>query len=105
MTVEAALIGVERRTLCDQLGGRLLRAAQAGETRIPDRNRLLRELREAGLDARPVGEIGIEVPYEGAPEQIADELFGYAEPVIMSIGAPFVPIKHEGVICIRPPLS
>ncbi len=28
-----------------------------------------------------------------------------AEAVIMSIGAPFVPNKHEGVIYIRPPLS
>jgi hypothetical protein len=25
--------------------------------------------------------------------------------MIMSIGAPFVPIKHEGTIYIRPPLS
>jgi hypothetical protein len=25
--------------------------------------------------------------------------------VITSIGAPFVPIKHDGVIYIRPPLS
>jgi len=25
--------------------------------------------------------------------------------VIMSIGAPFVPIKHKGTIYIRPPLS
>ena len=24
---------------------------------------------------------------------------------LMSIGAPFVPIKHEGTIYIRPPLS
>jgi hypothetical protein len=79
--------------------------AQVEAARIPDRDRLLRELRGAGLDARPVGEIGIEVRYEGGPEEIADELFGHAEAVIMSIGAPFVPIKHEGVIYIRPPLS
>jgi hypothetical protein len=78
---------------------------QVKAARIPDRDRLLRELREAGLDARPVGEIGIEVPYEGGPEQISEELFGHAEAVILSIGAPFVPIKHEGVIYIRPPLS
>jgi hypothetical protein len=25
--------------------------------------------------------------------------------MIMSLGAPFVPIKHDGVIYIRPPLS
>ena len=73
--------------------------------RIPDRDRLLRELNEAGLDARPVGEIGIEVPHQGEREEIADELFSHAEAVILSIGAPFVPIQHEGVIYIRPPVS
>ena len=73
--------------------------------RIPDRDRLLRELNEAGLDARPVGEIGIEVPHQGEREEIADELFSHAEAVILSIGAPFVPIHHEGVIYIRPPVS
>ena len=76
--------------------------AQVEAARIPDRDRLLGELREAGIDARPVGEVGIEVP---EPEQLANELFEHAEAVIMSIGAPFVPIKHEGVIYIRPPLS
>ncbi len=80
-------------------------AVQVKAARIPDRNRLLRELHEAGIDARAVGEIGIEVPYEGEPEGIADELFTHAETVIMSIGAPFVPIKHEGVVYIRPPVS
>jgi hypothetical protein len=29
----------------------------------------------------------------------------HAESVITSIGAPFVPIKHGGVIYIRPPVS
>jgi hypothetical protein len=78
---------------------------QVEAARIPDRDRLLRELREAGLDARPVGETVIEVSYEGEPERIAEELFTHAETVILSIGAPFVPIEHEGVIYIRPPLS
>jgi hypothetical protein len=73
--------------------------------RIPDRDRLLRELREAGLDARPVDEVGIEVPVHEDAEEVADELFAHAESVIMRIGAPFVPIKHEGTIYIRPPLS
>jgi hypothetical protein len=73
--------------------------------RIPDRDRLLRELREAGLEARPVGEVGIEVPAEDDAETVADDLLAHAEAVIMRIGAPFVPIKHEGTIYIRPPLS
>jgi hypothetical protein len=73
--------------------------------RIPDRDRLLAELRDAGLEARPVGEIEIEVPCGGDAGGTADELYARAESVIVSIGAPFVPIKHEGVIYIRPPVS
>lgn len=73
--------------------------------RIPDRDRLLEELREAGLDARPVDEVGIEVPVQDDAEEVAEELLAHAESVIMRIGAPFVPIKHEGTIYIRPPLS
>jgi hypothetical protein len=34
---------------------------QVEAARIPDRDRLIQELREAGLDARPVGELEIEV--------------------------------------------
>ena len=72
--------------------------------RIPDRDRLLKELRDAGLEARPVGEIDIEVT---ADDDGADEhdVYSLVEHMIMSIGAPFVPIKHEGVIYVRPPIS
>jgi hypothetical protein len=73
--------------------------------RIPDRDRLLGELQQAGLDARPLGEIDIEVPCGDDADGTADELYARAESVIVSIGAPFVPIKHEGVIYIRPPVS
>ena len=73
--------------------------------RIPDRDRLLRELNEAGLDARPVEEVCIEVPCGDDADAACDDLMAHAESVITSIGAPFVPIKHEGVIYIRPPLS
>jgi hypothetical protein len=68
---------------------------QVEAARIPNRDRLLRELREAGLDARPVDEVGIEVPYGEDEDELRDELFAHAERVIMSIGAPFVPIKHK----------
>ena len=79
---------------------------QVEAARIPDRDRLLVELREAGLDARAVDEVGIEVPYfDGASDELADELLAHAERVIISIGAPFVPLKHEGTIYIRPPVS
>ena len=43
------------------------------------------------------------VPVEAA--RTADELYAHAESLIARLGAPFVPIKHEGVIYIRPPLS
>jgi hypothetical protein len=78
---------------------------QVEAARIPDRDRLLEKLRASGLDARPVDEIGIEVPIESEAEEAADEILAHAESVIMSIGAPFVPIKHEGTIYIRPPTS
>ena len=69
--------------------------------RIPDRDRLLEELRHEGLDAEPEDEIGIVVPVgEGGAE-----LFHQVEGAVFSVGAPFVPIQHEGVIYIRPPVG
>jgi hypothetical protein len=69
--------------------------------RIPDRNRLLEALRDEGLDAQPEDEIGIVVPVgEGG-----SDLFHQVEGVVFSVGAPFVPIEHEGVIYIRPPVG
>ena len=69
--------------------------------RIPDRNRLLEALRGEGLDAQPEDEVCIVVPVgEGG-----QELFHQVEGVVLSVGAPFVPIQHEGVIYIRPPVG
>jgi hypothetical protein len=79
-------------------------AVQVQAARIPDRDRLLQELREAGLEARAVGEVCIEVP-TGDAEQASDDVLALAEDAIISIGAPFVPVKHEGTIYIRPPTS
>ena len=73
---------------------------QVEAARIPDRNRLLAELRDAGLDAEPIDEIGIQVTTGDDAE-----VFAHVERMIMSIGAPFVPLEHEGVIYVRPPLS
>jgi hypothetical protein len=80
-------------------------AVQVEAARIPDRDRLLDELCASGLDAHAVDEIGIEVRVQGDGEEVADETFAHAEHVIMSIGAPFVPIKHERTIYIRPPVG
>jgi hypothetical protein len=71
--------------------------------RIPDRDRLLHELREAGLDARPIGEVEIMVATDD-PNAERDVL-ALVEHRIMSVGAPFVPLKHDGVIYVRPPVS
>ena len=74
--------------------------------RIPDRDRLLGLLLIHGIEAEPVGEVEIRVPCGDGNEKLAgDELLGEVEAVIMDLGAPFVPIKHEDVIYIRPPVG
>ena len=78
---------------------------QVEAARIPDRDRLLVELRKAGLDAQPVDEVGIEVPCGSDTDAAGDELLAQTEHLITRLGAPFVPQKHEGVIYIRPPVS
>ena len=79
----------------------MARTIQVAAARIPDRDKLLELLHEHGLDAEPEAEVGIVVPCEDGGE----ELLSYIEGVIMQIGAPFVPIKHERVIYIRPPVG
>ena len=74
---------------------------QVEAARIPDRDHLLDALLEAGLEAHAENEIGIVVQ---APEG-GDEVFHQVEGVVLSVGAPFVPIKHEGVIYVRPPVG
>ncbi len=69
--------------------------------RIPDRDRLLEALRETGLDAEPEDEVGIVVPVG----QGGSKFFHQVEGVVFSVGAPFVPTEHEGVIYIRPPVG
>jgi len=78
---------------------------QVEAARIPDRDRLLRELKEHGLDARAVDEVGIEVRSEDDEQAISNEVFSEVARVVMSIGASFVPTKHEDVIYIRPPVG
>jgi hypothetical protein len=68
--------------------------------RIPDRDKLLGLLRQNGLEAEPLNELGIEVKADDD-----GEVFHEVEGLIMQIGAPFVPIKHEAVIYVRPPVG
>ncbi|MGZ8716976.1 MAG: hypothetical protein ACXWYO_07680 [Gaiellaceae bacterium] len=78
---------------------------QVEAARIPDRDRLLRELKEAGVDAAAVDELGIVVRCAAGDDGASAEVFAHVERVIMSIGASFVPTKHAGVIYIRPPVG
>jgi hypothetical protein len=77
---------------------------QVEAARIPDRDKLLEMLVEHGLDARPVDEVEIEVRYDESGDA-GDAVLAEVEHVVMSLGAPFVPMKHEGVIYIRPPIG
>jgi hypothetical protein len=74
---------------------------QVEAARIPDRDMLLGLLREHGLEAQTENEVGIVVPTQEGD----GEVFSTVEELIMRIGAPFVPIKHEDVIYIRPPVG
>jgi hypothetical protein len=78
---------------------------QVEAARIPDRDRLMQELRDHGLEPQAVDEVGIMVPCADDAGPACDELYHYVEDVVMKIGASFVPVKHEGVIYLRPPTS
>lgn len=78
---------------------------QVEAARIPDRDRLLLTLTDHGLDARAVDEVGIEVVCGDDEAAARDELYAYVEDVVLDLGAPFVPVKHEGVIYLRPPTN
>jgi hypothetical protein len=78
---------------------------QVEAARIPDRDRLLRELEEHGIEAKAVEDLSIVVECRDDDLERCDEVFATVEATIMSIGAPFVPRKHEDVIYIRPPVG
>ena len=67
--------------------------------RIPDRDKLLELLREQGLQAKPHDELEIVVEADDG------SVFREVESLILQIGAPFVPLKHDGVIYVRPPVG
>jgi hypothetical protein len=72
---------------------------QVEAARIPDRDRVLSELEAHGIEAHAVGEVEIEVP--AAPE--SNVLLNHVETVVFEIGEPFVPVKKDGTIYLRPP--
>ena len=73
--------------------------------RIPDRDRLLAMLYKRGHDARAVDEIEIDVYCKPSPIAAAPGIYREVEDAVMDIGDPFVPIKHQGVIYLRPPIG
>jgi hypothetical protein len=78
---------------------------QVEAARIPDRDRLLKDLKAHGLDAHPDGEMGIKVLCPTEDDAAAAEVYHEVEKFVMDLGAPFVPIKHEGVVYVRPPIG
>ena len=78
---------------------------QVEAARIPDRDRLLQLLKGEGIEARPIGEVELEVPCGDDQDSACDDLLAQVEGMIFDLGAPFIPQKHEGVIYIRPPVS
>ena len=78
---------------------------QVEAARIPDRDRLLELLVDHGLPGEPVGEVELRIPCDEADEAACDEILEHVEAVVFDLGAPFVPMKHEGVIYVRPPIA
>jgi hypothetical protein len=79
-------------------------SVQVEAARIPDRDRMVRILLDHGLDAQAVNDVGIEVLCADA-ERTCDEVYAHVESLVVELGDPFVPIKHDGVVYLRPPLS
>ena len=78
---------------------------QVEAARIPDCDRLLKTLTEHGHDARAVDEVGIAVHYPSGKQDQSREVYRHVEDVVIALGEPFVPMKHEGVIYLRPPIG
>ena len=78
---------------------------QVEAARIPDRDRLLKTLTDHGHDARPVNEVGIEVHHLTNDQKTSHEVFRHVENDVMALGSAFVPMKHNGVIYLRPPIG
>jgi hypothetical protein len=86
--------------------GKMRQMIQVEAARIPDRDRLLETLTEHGHDARPVDEVGIAVHYaSGNKDRLGREVYREVEDVVMALGSAFVPMKHDGVIYLRPPVG
>jgi hypothetical protein len=86
-------------TIIEDDGG----VVQVEAARIPDRDRLLKTLNDHGYEARPVNEVRIVVHH--ATSNTSREVYRDVENDVMALGSPFVPMKHDGVIYLRPPIG
>ena len=59
----------------------------------------------AGTTPSPVNGVEIDVHCGSGTSSVAPRIYGELEDAVMDIGDPFVPIKHEGVIYLRPPIG
>ena len=73
--------------------------------RIPDRDRLLKTLIEHGHNASPVDEVGIVVRNGASGSLTSREVYRHVADDVMALGSAFVPVKHKGVIYLRPPIG
>jgi hypothetical protein len=89
----------------DEGGARMDEVVRVVAARIPDRNLLLTLLSENGHDARPVN--GVEIDVHCGPSQpgAGPAIYSEVEDAVMTIGDSFVPVKHQGVIYVRPPVG
>lgn len=76
---------------------------QVEAARIPDRDRLLRTLTDHGYDAHPVDDVQIVVHH--ATSLTSSEVYRDVEDDVLALGSAFVPVKHDGVIYLRPPIG
>jgi hypothetical protein len=60
---------------------------------------------EHGLPAEPVGEVEIRIPCDGDDLEAGDDVLVHVEAIVIELGAPFVPMKHDDVIYVRPPIA
>jgi hypothetical protein len=52
-----------------------------------------------------VDELGIEVSCELDADEAGRSIYMQVESTVLGLGEPFVPIKHDGVIYLRPPIG
>jgi hypothetical protein len=79
------------------------RLIQIEAARIPDRDRMLAILANNGTDARAVDEVGIRVHCDDGG--CGPAVYSHVEDTVLDLGSAFVPIKHDGVIYLRPPVG